>query len=66
VFQNAFQVWRRIPQGLKPAFLLAYGGTAEAVPYPKPIFETRSKESAARVRAVTGVIEIAIHTARVA
>ena len=24
------------PQGLKPAFLLALGGTAEAVPYPDP------------------------------
>src|SRR5271166_6041943 len=24
------------PQGLKPAFLSALGGTAEAVPYPKP------------------------------
>jgi hypothetical protein len=30
------------PQGLKPACLLALGGTAEAVPYPKPNFETRS------------------------
>jgi hypothetical protein len=28
-FKNAFQVGRRIPQGLKPAFLLAQGGTAE-------------------------------------
>jgi len=42
-FKNAFQVGQRIPQGLKPAFLLAHGGTAEAVPYPKPIFETRSR-----------------------
>jgi hypothetical protein len=41
-FKNAFQVGRRIPQGLKPAFLLAHGGTAEAVPYPRLIFETRS------------------------
>jgi hypothetical protein len=24
------------PRGLKPAFLLALNGTAEAVPYPKP------------------------------
>src|ERR1019366_9149420 len=28
------------PQGLKPAFLSALNGTAEAVPYPKPICET--------------------------
>jgi hypothetical protein len=30
------------PQGLKPAFSQAVNGTAEAVPYPKPIFETSS------------------------
>jgi hypothetical protein len=40
---NAFQPGRHIPQGLKPACLLALGGTAEAVPYPKPIYETNSK-----------------------
>jgi hypothetical protein len=28
-FKNAFRVGRRIAQGLKPAFLLAHGGTAE-------------------------------------
>jgi len=28
------------PQGLKPASLVAVGGTAEAVPWPKPILET--------------------------
>jgi hypothetical protein len=92
-FMNAFQVERLDPQGLKPAFFMALGGTAEqlaekvgveqksrpqrlkphskqcsyrsaealrhpkssarssfsaareAVPYPKPIYETRSKES---------------------
>ncbi|SPF48895.1 hypothetical protein SBA1_90031 [Candidatus Sulfotelmatobacter kueseliae] len=27
---------RRLPQGLKPASWLALGGTAEAVPFPKP------------------------------
>jgi hypothetical protein len=27
--KNAVQAGRSIPQGLKPAFLLAYGGTAE-------------------------------------
>jgi hypothetical protein len=32
------------PQGLKPAFLLVLSGTAEAVPYPKPIYETSSKQ----------------------
>jgi len=30
------------PQGLKPAFLAPLDGTAEAVPYPKPICETGS------------------------
>ena len=35
-FLNAFQVGRRIPQGLKPEFFQALNGTAEAVPYPKP------------------------------
>ena len=30
------------PQGLKPAFLVVLSGTAEAVPYPKPIYETSS------------------------
>jgi len=31
------------PQGLKPAFLKVLIGTAKAVPYPKPIYETRSR-----------------------
>jgi len=31
------------PQGLKPAFWADLGGTAEAVPYVKPIFETGLK-----------------------
>jgi hypothetical protein len=38
----------RIPQGLKPASLLALGGTAEAVPLPKTIYEiafSRSQRS---------------------
>jgi hypothetical protein len=34
---------RRIPQGLKPASLLALGGTAEAVPFPNPVYETDSR-----------------------
>ena len=42
-FTNAFQAGRRGPQGLKPAIFLVPNGTAEAVPYPKPIYETRSK-----------------------
>jgi len=33
------------PQGLKPAFLVTLGGTAEAVPFPKPILETSSSGS---------------------
>src|ERR1039458_3984852 len=31
------------PQGLKPSSLLALGGTAEAVPFPKPIYEIGSR-----------------------
>jgi hypothetical protein len=42
-FINALQPGRRGPQGLKPSFLLTDRGTAEAVPYPKPILETRSR-----------------------
>jgi hypothetical protein len=44
-FINAFQPRERVPQGLKPAFLKALIGTAKAVPYPKPIYETRSTKS---------------------
>ena len=33
---NVFRLAKRIPQGLKPAFLLVLKGTAEAVPFPKP------------------------------
>jgi subtilase family serine protease len=44
-FINPFQTGRRGPQGLKPAFFFALNGTAEAVPYPKPIYETRSSVS---------------------
>jgi hypothetical protein len=44
---NAFQYQLRGPQGLKPAFLQALNGTAEAVPYPKPIYETSSARAAA-------------------
>jgi hypothetical protein len=31
------------PQGLKPASLLVLSGMAEAVPFPKPIYETSSR-----------------------
>jgi hypothetical protein len=31
------------PQGLKPTFQAASSGTAEAVPYPKPIYETSNQ-----------------------
>jgi hypothetical protein len=39
-FINAFEPGRHLPQGLKPACLLALGGTAEAVPFPRTIYET--------------------------
>jgi VWFA-related protein len=41
-FINAFPLGRHVPQGLKPVFCQALNGTAEAVPYPKPIYETSS------------------------
>jgi hypothetical protein len=34
---NRFQPGRHIPQGLKPASFRVLNGTAEAVPYPKPL-----------------------------
>jgi hypothetical protein len=37
------RVQKTNPQGLKPAFFAGLGGTAEAVPYSKPIFETSSR-----------------------
>jgi len=33
------------PQGLKPSFFLALNGTAEAVPFPKPIYEKQLYEA---------------------
>ncbi len=44
-FINAFQLGRHLPQGLKPIFSQTRNGTAEAVPSPKPICETRSSPS---------------------
>jgi hypothetical protein len=38
-FRDALQSGRQIPPGLKPAFVQARNGTAEAVPYPKPTAE---------------------------
>jgi hypothetical protein len=43
-FINAFQLAGLLPQGLKPAFFQALNGTAKAVPYPKPIYKTRSTD----------------------
>jgi hypothetical protein len=40
-FINPLRVGGYGPQGLKPAFFLDVNGTAEAVPYPRPICETR-------------------------
>ncbi len=49
-FENAFRVELRNAQGLKPSFFGARGGTAEAVPFPKSTFETRSSLVAADLR----------------
>ena len=50
------------PQGLKPAFVAALGGTAEAVPYPKPIYETSSSKLTALLPPSSGKVEaIKVH-----
>jgi BirA family biotin operon repressor/biotin-[acetyl-CoA-carboxylase] ligase len=41
---NASPLGRRVPQGLKPAFLQTENGTAEAEPYPKPRHEASAKQ----------------------
>jgi hypothetical protein len=41
-FENTFEGKEKRPSGLKPASLAGLGGTAEAVPSPKPIFDTSS------------------------
>jgi len=43
---NVFPPGRRVPQGLKSAFLQTEDGTAEAVPYPKPSHEDGTAEAA--------------------
>src|SRR5450755_2210150 len=40
----------RVPQGLKPSSLQASIGTAEAVPYPKPIYETSGNRKKSRAK----------------
>jgi len=44
---NVFPPGRRFPQGLKPVFLQAEDGTADAVPYPKPGREAGTGEAVA-------------------
>ena len=34
---NVVSAGKQVPQGLKPALFQALSGTAEAVPFPKPI-----------------------------
>jgi len=49
-------LWGRegaVPQGLKPAFFKVLNGTAEAVPFPKPIHETRYRNFRGRERNTT-------------
>ena len=43
-FINGLELKKSDPQGLKPASFASPGGTAEAVPSPKPIFEDGSVE----------------------
>ncbi len=44
---------KRVPQGLKPTFLQALNGTAEAVPYPKPIYEASFSPKKSRAKKST-------------
>jgi hypothetical protein len=39
-----FGAQENFPQRLKPTSFLDFGGTAKAVPFPRPIFETRLTE----------------------
>jgi len=41
-FKNRFIASGLFPQGLKPRFYTGRNGTAEAVPFQRTIFETRS------------------------
>src|SRR6266496_3038521 len=47
VSKGLLKVQKADPRGLKPAFWAVLGGTAEAVPFPKPILETSSSHSGA-------------------
>ncbi len=39
---------KNVPQGLKPALFQALNGTAEAVPYPKPVYESSEEADSFR------------------
>ena len=45
------------PQGLKPTSTAALNGTAEAVPFPKPVYETSSKTPNFRLRPRTSEVQ---------
>jgi general secretion pathway protein G len=61
-FMNAVRFGPHVPQGLKPAFFEVLNGTAEAVPHPKPIYQTSSRSAGARRQRGFTLIELIVAT----
>ncbi len=59
---NAVRFGPHVPQGPKPAFLEALNGTAEAVPYPKPIYRPGSRFAVSRRQRGFTLIELIVAT----
>src|ERR1019366_7640108 len=63
-FMNAVRFGPHVPQGLKPAFFEVLNGTAEAVPYPKPIYQTSSRSAGARRQRAFPLVKMTIYRER--
>jgi len=59
---NTVRFGPHVPQGLKPAFFEVLNGTAEAVPDPKPIYQTSSRSAGARRQRGFTLIELIVAT----
>jgi len=62
-FINAFPRSGRFPQGLKPVLFQNINGTSKFVPFPKPTYETSSRNdgiSSYFVKILSYVIDIAL------